>query len=293
MPALQDLQRQIKSAADLYTVVRTMKSLAAVSIRQYEEAVRALEGYFATVELGLHAVLRHSALTGTAERPQGTVALVLGSDQGMAGRFNDAIIEFAASALAQEDSPHGDRHYWVAGEKAAGGMEERFGGIAEYFPLPSSAQAITGVVQEVLLRFDARRREYGPCRLELYYNAPESAASYGQQRLPVLPPDPEWLRHMAGRPWPGRSLPLCRAAWGPLFAALVGEYLFVALFRAFAASLAAENAARLAAMQRAEKNIEELQEQLGARYHALRQSVITEELFDILGGFEALNQAED
>lgn len=293
MPALQDLQRQIKSAADLYMVVRTMKTLAAVSIRQYDEAVRALEGYFETVELGLHAVLRQSALSRAAGRPQATVALVLGSDQGMAGRFNEAIIEHAAASLGADQTLTGGIHYWVAGEKAAGGMEERFGTLAERFSLPSSATAITPVVQEVLMRFEARRRQYGPCSLELFYNRPETAASYQQERLLVLPPDQEWLQQMAGRPWPGRSLPLYRAEWEPLFAALIGEYLFVALFRGFAASLAAENAARLAAMQRAEKNIEELQEQLKSRYHALRQSVITEELFDILGGFEALNQAED
>ena len=83
------------------------------------------------------------------------------------------------------------------------------------------------------------------------------------------------------------------APWEQSFPALISEYLFVTLFRGFATSLAAENAARLAAMQRAEKNIEELQADLQSRYHALRQTVITEELFDIISGFEALGGAED
>ena len=76
--------------------------------------------------------------------------------------------------------------------------------------------------------------------------------------------------------------------WETLFSALIGEFLFISLFRAFAASLAAENMARLASMQRAEKNIEEMQDDLTARYHALRQSTITEELFDVITGFEAV-----
>jgi F-type H+-transporting ATPase subunit gamma len=70
--------------------------------------------------------------------------------------------------------------------------------------------------------------------------------------------------------------------------ALVREYLFVSLFRACAESLASENASRLAAMQRAEKNIDELQENLNRTFHRLRQSGIDEELFDVVSGFEAL-----
>ncbi|MEI8631787.1 F0F1 ATP synthase subunit gamma [Vibrio sp. PP-XX7] len=70
--------------------------------------------------------------------------------------------------------------------------------------------------------------------------------------------------------------------------AFVREYLFVSLFRACAESLASENASRLAAMQRAEKNIDELKEDLNRTFHRLRQSGIDEELFDVILGFEAL-----
>ncbi len=72
--------------------------------------------------------------------------------------------------------------------------------------------------------------------------------------------------------------------------ALVREYLFVSLFKACAESLASENASRLAAMQRAEKNIGELLDDLGQKFHLLRQSSIDEELFDVVSGFEALKK---
>jgi F-type H+-transporting ATPase subunit gamma len=70
---------------------------------------------------------------------------------------------------------------------------------------------------------------------------------------------------------------------------LIREYLFVSLFRACAESLASENASRLSAMQRAEKNIDELLESLNRKFHQLRQSSIDEELFDVVSGFEALS----
>jgi F-type H+-transporting ATPase subunit gamma len=78
--------------------------------------------------------------------------------------------------------------------------------------------------------------------------------------------------------------------WDRLFSALVQEYLLVSLFRAFAESLASENASRLASMQGAERNIEEQLEELTQRYHQRRQMAITEELLDIVTGFEALKQ---
>jgi F-type H+-transporting ATPase subunit gamma len=74
--------------------------------------------------------------------------------------------------------------------------------------------------------------------------------------------------------------------------ALIREYLFVSLFRACAESLASENASRLAAMQSADKNIDELLEELNRTFHRLRQSGIDEELFDLISGFEALTAEE-
>jgi F-type H+-transporting ATPase subunit gamma len=70
--------------------------------------------------------------------------------------------------------------------------------------------------------------------------------------------------------------------------ALIREYLFISLFRACAESLASENASRLSAMQRADKNIDDLLEGLNGSFHRLRQSSIDAELFDVISGVEAL-----
>jgi F-type H+-transporting ATPase subunit gamma len=84
-------------------------------------------------------------------------------------------------------------------------------------------------------------------------------------------------------------LPLFSMDRDQLFSALIRQYLFVSLFRACAESLASENASRLAAMQGAERNIEERLEELQTQFHQQRQMTITEELLDIVAGFEALS----
>jgi len=76
--------------------------------------------------------------------------------------------------------------------------------------------------------------------------------------------------------------------WPHSLRAFVREHLFVSLFRASAESMASENASRLAAMQRADRNIGELLTDLRARLHRTRPSNIDEELFDVIAGFDAM-----
>lgn len=77
-----------------------------------------------------------------------------------------------------------------------------------------------------------------------------------------------------------------------LFTHTVEQHLFSSLFRAFAESLASENAARLQAMSGAEDNIEDRLSELIAEYHSARQTTITEELLDLTVGYEALSTEE-
>ena len=87
---------------------------------------------------------------------------------------------------------------------------------------------------------------------------------------------------------PSGNLPEVMGGGTAFLRAFICQSLFVSLFRACAASLARENASRLAAMQRADKNTDELLEGLNGTFHRLRQRGIDEELFDVISGFEAL-----
>jgi len=104
----------------------------------------------------------------------------------------------------------------------------------------------------------------------------------------LLPLDARWQRDLAKGRWPTRNLPEVMGEGTTALRALIREYLFISLFRACAESLASENASRLAAMERADKNIGELLENLVGASRRLRQNAIDEELFDVISGFEAL-----
>ncbi|MDD5389114.1 MAG: F0F1 ATP synthase subunit gamma [Gallionellaceae bacterium] len=283
------LRRKIGSAGDLHAVVRTMKAMAASNIGQYEQSVRALADYTRSVELGLSICFRKNALPpaeGNGRSDAGPVgAVVFGSDQGLVGRFNDVVADYALQALA--DLP-GKPRVWPVGERVQARLADAGLAVADSFTVPNSVKAITPLVGQILLESEARYSRGEISELHLFYNRPTSGAVYEPVQQRLLPLDETWQRELAELPWPTRNLPEVLGGETATLRAFIREYLFVSLFRACAESLASENASRLAAMQRADKNINELLENLNSTFHRLRQSGIDEELFDVISGFEAL-----
>lgn len=285
------LRRKINSAGDLQSVVRTMKALAASSIGQYEKSVRALGDYYRTVELGLGACFRGSQPAAlTAERngktDAGTIgAVVFGSDQGLVGRFNDVVADFASETLAVLP---GKPQVWAVGERVHARLADSGLPLIGLFTVPNSVKTISPLIGQILIEHETHHDRAEVTELHLFYNHPTSGAVYAPVHQRLLPLDESWCRKLAALPWPTKNLPEVLSAGRETLRALIREYLFVSLFRACAESLASENASRLAAMQRADKNIDELLETLHGTFHRLRQSSIDEELFDVISGFEAL-----
>jgi len=285
------LRRKISSAGDLQSVVRTMKALAASNIGQYENSVRALGDYYRSVEMGLSICFRKSApaalMTGGKGRAdEGPVgAVVFGSDQGLVGRFNDVVADYAVKALA---GLPGKLRVWAVGERVHARLADAGLPLEGIFTVPNSVKAITPLVGHILLESEARCGQSVITKLYLFHNRPTSGAIYEPVQERLLPLDETWRRELAEFSWPTKSLPEVMGGDTTTLRALIREYLFVSLFRACAESLASENASRLAAMQRADKNINELLENLNGAFHRLRQSGIDEELFDVIAGFEAL-----
>jgi F-type H+-transporting ATPase subunit gamma len=282
------LRRQISRAGDLQSVVRTMKSLAASSIGQYERSVQALAGYARTVELGLSACFHEGdpmVTTGKVTRRPDAIAIgavVFGSDQGLVGQFNDVVAAYAIKTLA---ALPGKTQAWAVGDRVHARLADAGLPLVGLFPVPGAAAGITSLVGQVLIETESHR---DMTELYLVYNRPTSGSGYAPVSQRLLPLDARWRRELARHPWPTKQVPEVMGAGASAVRALIREYLFVSLFRACAESLASENASRLAAMNRADKNIDDLLETLHGTFRRVRQSSIDEELFDVVSGFEAL-----
>jgi len=287
--SLESMRHKIDGATELESVVRTMKALAASSIVQYERAVRSLDDYYRTVELGLVAWSRQTGALipagGRKGASKGVIgAVVFGSDQGLVGQFNEVLADFAVHQLSPMP---GSKNIWAVGERVQGFLADAALPLAGSFQVPNSIAAVTSLVGRILIEIDTQRERGKVTEVYLFHNRPKSGAVYEPAMQRLLPLDDTWLHGLAGLSWPTGNLPEVSGGDATL-QALIREYLFISLFRACAESLASENASRLAAMQRAEKNIDELLEDLNQTFHRLRQTGIDEELFDVISGFEAL-----
>ena len=288
----EGLRRKISSASDLRSVVRTMKALAASNIGQYEKSVRALADYYRSVELGLGACFRAYEPVATmrqrkAPTPTGVIrAIVFGSDQGLVGQFNDVVADYAFKTLA---ALPGKCHVWAVGERVHARLADAGLPPVGLFRVPNSVQAITPLVGQIQIEGEAHRDKGENAPLWVFHNQPLAGALYEPVSQRLLPLDAQWQQGLAKIHWPTANLPEVMGRGIVTMRALIREYLFISLFRACAESLACENASRLAAMQRADKNINDLLDQLNGSFHQLRQSGIDEELFDVISGFEALS----
>ncbi|MDZ4153845.1 F0F1 ATP synthase subunit gamma [Methylicorpusculum sp.] len=293
------LRRKIDSAGDLQSVVRTMKALASSSIGQYEQSVLALSDYYRVVELGLCVCLREMEQGAMRPEQKGRAAqnaigaIVFGSDQGLVGQFNEVIADYAIKTLA---TLSGNLQVWAVGERVHARLADANLPLTGLFAVPNSVKAITPLVGQILVESETlpspsdtfRTNQVEATELHLFYNRPTADAIYEPVSQRLLPLDENWQRKLSELPWPTGNLPEVIGGGTATLRALISEYLFVSLFRACAESLASENASRLAAMERADKNIDELLENFHATFHRLRQSGIDEELFDVISGYEAL-----
>jgi len=273
-------------------VVRTMKALAASSIGQYEASVLALADYARALEMGFGATFREiGPAAGTSEPFRKSVdgdlsAVVFGSDQGLVGQFNEAVADHAITALK---ALPGKPQVWAVGERVRWLLADAGLDVKGLFAVPASVESITQLVGEIQLAVETGTAGAPSARVYVFHNQPRPGALYEPIGKQLLPLDDKWRTDLVKINWPTPILPELLCSRTATLAALISGHLFITLFKACAESLASENASRLAAMQRAEKNIDELLETLQSKFHSLRQSGIDEELFDVVSGFEALS----
>jgi F-type H+-transporting ATPase subunit gamma len=205
------------------------------------------------------------------------------------GQFNEVVADYAMKTLP---TLPGNAEFWAVGERVLARLTDANASLVGIFTVPNSVKAITPLVGQILVQTEARHSRGEGTELHLFYNRPTAGAVYAPVHQRLLPLDGDWRRKLAELPWPTRNPPQVFGLGTTSLRTYIREYLFVSLFRACAESLASENASRLAAMQRADKNIDGMLEDLKGTFHRLRQSDIDEELFDVISGFEALSGKE-
>jgi len=299
MQTLDSLKKQMNSASELKSIVRTMKAMAASNIGQYEKAMESLGDYYNTISLGLNLCLDPNKFPslnkleyqGSQEEKESFVfALVFGSDQAFVGQFNDTLTHYMSQTLK---TIKGEKKIWTVGTRIPLLAEDYGLDIQKQFDLPNSINAVTPLIEAILVAIEEIFEKNNNGTFYIFHNQSTLESKYGAKSHRLLPLDQKWRSEFTKKQWPSKKIPQLIGQKEDLLRTLIREYLFTTLYKACVESLVSENYSRLSAMQRAEKNIEELLNDIGNTYHRLRQSTIDEELFDVVSGFEALKKDKD
>lgn len=289
------VRRRIESAESLGDVVDTMKSLASVRVHQYRRTMRALDASTLTLDRAARALLRlrpELAIAAGAAAGERTITVVFGSDRGLCGPFNDRLARYAIDAVnAQSDvADAGESGVRIVTSGRRVARRLRAAGLTPVSRLaaPSSLGSLETAVAELLAVVERYREQGSDDRVQLIYARPVGATRFEPRTVQVLPVDPAWMRGLAERPWETRKLPMELSDPLALVRGLIRQRLALAFVKAYGSSLAAENAARLMAMEAASKNVEERLGRLRSEHQAARQAAVTAELLDIQSAADAL-----
>jgi len=268
-----------------------MKSMAAANISRFRSASESVDGYVANIRRAVTAVLMDRELDEFLQTPRGGAAglIIFGSAHGLCGQFNRNIADHTAEAIERFGIDPEKSAVFVLGDRVESLLREHGISVDASTMISGSMGEVHELMQEVVDIVESWEGESEISRVYLHFNRPTKGSTVQPSDRLLLPVEPGWLMQAKDRIWTGPTIPMLDGDSDYLFAMLRRQYFFAVLYQAYLDSLAAENTARLAAMQAAERNIDERLSDLSSQFNRLRQTAITSELLDIISGYESLS----
>ncbi len=286
MPNLKDIKRRITSVEKTQQITRAMRMVAGAKLRRAQEAIESARPYAERMRATLAEVAKAQSdsehpLLVSHERTENVEFLVVTSDRGLCGAFNANIIKVADAAIAKRKNL--GRTISTAGSKARDLLGRRFGkDLGEHYP--QDGWVTYAQAADAAAYVSKRYAEGEVDEVVLVYSEFVSAMTQTPREVRLLPFTAE-----GGDDTDAEALPYeIEPDPAKLLSVLVPKAVEVEIFRALLENQAGEHAARMAAMESATRNTEELIESLTLQYNRARQAAITKELVEIVSGAEAL-----
>jgi F-type H+-transporting ATPase subunit gamma len=287
VPSLKDIRRRIQSVQQTQQITSAMRMVAAAKLRRAQDAILAARPYAERMRGTLAEVVRgdaepqHPLLLAHPEVDR-VELLAIASDRGLCGAFNSNILKTCDAAIGEWEAAGRTVGITGAGRKVQEYYNRRrpqaitkvWSGIASV----DYAQAVE-IAHYVSGRFLSGEAD----EVWLVHSEFVSAMTQRPRRVQLLPVAPE------AEPGGEDTAPYdIEPNAEALLRVLVPKALEVEIFRGLLENQAGEHAARMAAMESATRNTEELISALTLQYNRARQAAITKELVEIVSGAEAL-----
>jgi F-type H+-transporting ATPase subunit gamma len=292
MPSLKEVKSRISSVVSTQQITKAMKMVAAAKLRKSQDRIMQMRPFAKK----LNALLRNLSAAGsegptwynTAREEKKILIVAISSDRGLCGGFNSSIFKAVVRLI---DEKYADQHkqknvtILPIGKKASEFFTKRNFSVINDFALIYQDLSFEKVAEAAQFMMDGfRKGDYD--KIEIVYNEFKNVATQilrTEQFLPVLPPTKEKKTEEVDY--------IYQPNQEEIITGLIPKSLKVQLFKSVLDSNAAENGARMTAMDKATENAGELLKDLRLTYNRTRQAAITKEILEIVAGAEALKSA--
>jgi len=285
MANLKEIRNRISSVSSTMKITSAMKMVSAAKLKKAQDAITAMRPYankLTELLQSLSATLDgDSGSKFSNQREVKKVLIVaINSNRGLCGGFNSNILKESVK-LAKDVYANQDVSFVAIGKKANDALSKNFNVISNHSDVFDDLifNNVAEIAQTLMDKFE--KGEFD--KIELVYNKFKNAATQiimTEQFLPIVPAESETNLNLDYIFEPSKV---------EIVETLIPKSLKTQLYKAVRDSFASEHGARMTAMHKATDNATELRDELKLTYNKARQAAITNEILEIVGGAEAMN----
>lgn len=296
MANLRDIRNRIESVKNTQQITKAMKMVAAAKLRKAQDRIIETRPYSYKMKEVVARLAKNAdendILLRQPEKTEKVLMIIVGSDRGLCGGFNNNLFKEVEQRIQDDFSEYRENDNFLLitiGSKATKHYKKRKYNIVDSYPgffdelvYSKVSEIMKGIIQHFI------SGEYDS--VYLAYNEFKSVIAQNRMIENVLPIEPESL--LGEEEEAEQNIDYI---YEPDVNAILGKllplHLNMQLWKAILESNAAEQGARMTAMDNATENAKELQNDLKLEYNRARQSAITTEISEIISGAQALEEA--
>lgn len=290
MPSLKEVKTRISSVVSTQQITKAMKMVAAAKLRKSQDRILQMRPFAQKLSIIFQNLSTAQANESgdnwysKASQEKNILLIAISSDRGLCGSFNTNIYKGIQRVIEEKYASqfkNGNVTVLSIGKKANEYFTKRkYKVVGDYATLFShlSFESVASIADFLMHSYRAGTYD----KIEIIYNEFKNVATQilrTEQYLPVVPNVSTSAQTGDYIYQPGNS---------EVLEGLVPKSLRIQLFKAVLDSSAAENGARMTAMDKATENAGEILKELRLSYNRTRQAAITKEILEIVGGAEAL-----
>ena len=283
MANLKEIRNRITSVSSTMQITSAMKMVSAAKLKKAQDAITAMRPY----SKKLTELMR--SFSGSAEnnkfisqrKLKNILIIAVSSNRGLCGAFNANVLKEINVLKLKPDFKDSNFDFFTIGKKSNESLsknEKIIQNESEIFE-DLSYDKVSDIAESLMTLFLEEKYD----RIEIVYNSFKNAATQkikSEQFLPITKPEDNN---------PSNSNYIFEPSQEFIINNLIPKSLKIQLFKAVRDSFASEHGARMTAMHKATDNASELRDELKLTYNKARQASITNEILEIVGGAEALN----